>query len=40
MSGREEVLARIRSALADDGETAHPASTGPGKMDRGKKSKR
>ena len=30
MSGRDEVLARIRAALADDGETAHPASTGPG----------
>ena len=32
MSGREEVLARIRAALADDGETAHPASTGPGSI--------
>ena len=29
MSGRDEVLARIRAALADDGETARPASTGP-----------
>jgi L-lactate dehydrogenase complex protein LldG len=29
MSGRDEVLARVRAALADDGETAHPASTGP-----------
>ena len=32
MSGRDEVLARIRAALADDGETAHPASTGPGSI--------
>jgi L-lactate dehydrogenase complex protein LldG len=29
MSGRDEVLARIRAALADNGETAHPASAGP-----------
>jgi L-lactate dehydrogenase complex protein LldG len=29
MSGRDEVLARIRAALGDNGETAHPASTGP-----------
>lgn len=32
MSGRDEVLARIRAALADDSETAHPASTGRGSI--------